>query len=232
MDAASSARIEQLSAGLPWRKLKISDKSRQRHLDGGARTATCGVTRSFSKQHCQPSRWVLQLAALPEGRELLRCVNTAVHRRFPNFRYTTIQMNVNWPGQLHVDRQNVGPSVMLTVGSAVQGGELFVYDPRSRQGVVHETLNRLLPFNGQHPHATLPYSGTRYSFVLFTGTYYADFPSRPKDLALLRGLLFALPTRAEARAARGTPRRRRTLLRVLLQDARSAAERAGALIPA
>ena len=102
---------------------------------------------------------------IPEGAEdYVRAVHATVANTFPGFTYTTINTNKNFPGYLHVDSKNVGPSVMITVGKAVQGGELWY------EGQKVPTLGRALLFDGNLPHMTLPYKGegARYSIVCYT----------------------------------------------------------------
>ena len=52
--------------------------------------------------------------------------------------------------------------VMITIGEGVTGGELW-YDGRKVP-----TLGRAVLFDGNLPHMTLPYTGTRYSIVCYT----------------------------------------------------------------
>lgn len=89
-----------------------------------------------------------------------------------NFPYTTIQINRDFPGTLHIDRGNVGPSAMLVVGSDdLSGGELWY------EGQAHETANRVSFFDGNRPHMTLAHEGVRYSIVLFTTRKYPNATS-------------------------------------------------------
>jgi hypothetical protein len=102
---------------------------------------------------------------IPNGAEdYVRVVHAIVAKTFPGFTYTTINTNKNFPGYLHVDSKNVGPSVMITVGRVVQGGELWY------EGQRVPTLGQALLFDGNLPHMTLPYKGegARYSIVCYT----------------------------------------------------------------
>ena len=93
-------------------------------------------------------------------------------------------MNKNFPGNLHVDGLNCGPSVMLTVGDNVKGGDLW-YD-----GKVYPTLNKALYFDGNIPHMTLPYSGNRFSIVCFTLKSWVSSKDRTGHCSQLRALGF------------------------------------------
>lgn len=93
--------------------------------------------------------------------EVQRALTIIMNKYLPNFHYTSIQVNKNYPGYLHTDNWNVGESVMLTFGNT-EGGELWY------NGEIYETRDHLMLFNGNLPHMTLPYKGTRYSLVMFT----------------------------------------------------------------
>ena len=55
----------------------------------------------------------------------------------PNFYFCSVHINKNFPGTLHVDGLNCGPSIMITVGENVSGGDLWL------NGKVIKTLNRM-----------------------------------------------------------------------------------------
>ena len=81
-----------------------------------------------------------------------------------SWKYTTVQINRNYPGNLHTDRNNAGPSAMITVGAPhFRGGELYY------NGKLHKTHGRCVFFDGRMPHMTAPYkNGPRYSIVMYT----------------------------------------------------------------
>lgn len=112
----------------------------------------------------------------------LEVIVSVVRHFFPEFRYTTVITNHNFPGHLHMDSVNVGPSVMITVWEegGGTGGELW-YDGR-----VVPTAGWILHFDGNMPHMTLPYRGTvRYSIVCYTDRrWHRARPSREVQWAL------------------------------------------------
>ena len=94
--------------------------------------------------------------------QFLDALKGVMHRAHPAFSYTTVQINKNFPGKLHVDRNNLGPSMMIVVGENLSGGELWYNGGRV------PTAERLVEFDGNKPHMTLPYRGRRFSIVMFT----------------------------------------------------------------
>ena len=85
----------------------------------------------------------------------------------PDFEYTSIQINKNFAGALHVDRGNVGPSTMLTVGTDMNGGDLYIHGvgtvktqnkflpfprifPEEQRGIFRENPGKISPSNGVH----------------------------------------------------------------------------------
>ena len=148
-------------------------------------------------------KWSLRFVSIKEEHfrrpgvaAMVRAVDAALARLDPTFTYTSIQINKDFPGNLHVDRANAGDSRMLTVGHGVRGGELWC------DGAVLPTVDRLVAFDGNFPHMTLPYRGTRYSVVLFTFSQCCTHPT-PLESAAAR--VRTLPLRGRLPRPR-TPR--------------------------
>lgn len=102
--------------------------------------------------------------------KVLACVHGIVKKLYPDFSYSSVHINRNFPGTLHVDRNNAGPSLMLCVGKSLTGGELWV------DGQIHPTVGRCVGFDGNTPHMTMTYEGSdRYSVVMYTpdGAHHA-----------------------------------------------------------
>eukprot|EP01051_Picozoa_sp_SAG22_P009177 SAG22_NODE_746_length_7496_cov_5.066513_3_plen_141_part_00 len=88
-------------------------------------------------------------------------------RNCPGFRFTSIQVNKNYKSVLHVDGNNLGPSMIVGVGD-YEGGDLWSQDEDSGDSFsVLKTRNTWQKFDGNLPHATLDYSGTRYTLIYF-----------------------------------------------------------------
>jgi hypothetical protein len=84
----------------------------------------------------------------------------------PDFEFTSIQVNKNYNSALHVDSNNLGPSYVVGVGDFTEG-QLWV------EGLgVTDVKGKWTAFDGNIPHMTLPFSGTRYTFIFFTHMSY------------------------------------------------------------
>ena len=83
-----------------------------------------------------------------------------------DWNFTSIQVNKNYLSALHVDKNNLGPSYIVGVGD-YSDGELWVQD----QGKL-DCHDEWVTFDGNIPHCTLPYKGTRYTLIYFTQMSY------------------------------------------------------------
>lgn len=82
------------------------------------------------------------------------------HKIVP-FKFTTVQVNYNYKTKPHIDKNNVGSSVIVGLGDYV-GGDVIVSGRR------YDIKYRPLMFNGaKHIHSTSAYKGDRYSLVFF-----------------------------------------------------------------
>lgn len=147
-------------------------------------------TRRSAKFHC--GSFTLGLSPMnnvSEGSkyypELTAFLSKIARRKFPGFTFTSIQVNKNWRGDMHVDSMNCGPSLMYTCGGDSSarttsaggvggGGDLLVIKPAtilSHQRYVvegpdlikyeckrYKTKNNWICFDGNFPHATFPYN--------------------------------------------------------------------------
>ena len=96
-----------------------------------------------------------------------------VQRRDPEFTFTSVQVNRNFPGKAHIDKNDVSYQYALSLGSFT-GGRLFSATDDPCVVVAHNTHSRLTKVDGRHPHWVEPYEGTRYSLIMYkifgTGT--------------------------------------------------------------
>mmetsp|Transcript_12500 Transcript_12500/g.16817 ORF Transcript_12500/g.16817 Transcript_12500/m.16817 type:complete len:647 (+) Transcript_12500:780-2720(+) len=114
----------------------------------------------------------------------------------PDFTYTTIQINYNYQAQLHVDRYNLGPSYIVGLGDWKEAnnislsediaGMLWVYG----RGAL-DCRKKWIHFDGNVPHQTLPFSGTRYTLIYFTHCSQSMLPK--SERTYLTQLGFPLP---------------------------------------
>ena len=173
-------------------------------------TGMClGVLKMMSQVRAPPSMATAAMRGRLAERGPLQGIVASVNtRRRPNltqtlvnfarrsvgadFKFTSIQVNKNYLSALHVDKNNHGDSYIIGVGDYADG-ELWVQN----EGAVN-CRHRWQRFNGNFPHCTLPYAGTRYTLIFFTQQSYKllgrglgvyDDGHR----ALLEGLGFPLP---------------------------------------
>lgn len=94
-----------------------------------------------------------------------------------DFPFSSLQINFNYAAKKHVDGNNIGPSYIMSIGDHT-GGNLWTAD----QGVL-SCRNQWKLFDGNQEHATLPFKGTRISFIAFThGLYNKVCPFVKKQL--------------------------------------------------
>ena len=81
--------------------------------------------------------------------------------------YINMLLNIyqNFAGALHVDGSNLGPSLIVGLGS-YSGGELYVHG-RGKLNIRYQCSE----FDGNEPHATCPFEGERFTVIYFTHEY-------------------------------------------------------------
>ena len=89
----------------------------------------------------------------------------------PGFQFTSIQVNKNYESAMHCDQNNLGDSYIVGVGD-YRDGALYVHK-RGAVACHDEWVN----FDGNEPHCTLPYTGTRYTLIYFTHQSYSRLGS-------------------------------------------------------
>lgn len=83
----------------------------------------------------------------------------------PDFSYTTIALNKNVVTRPHVDKYNIGPTLILGLGS-FKGGDLVVQDKKFKL-----SQNKWLYFWGKDEHYNTSLTkggGAKYTITLFT----------------------------------------------------------------
>jgi len=139
---------------------------------------------------------------------LTRLLAAFCHREQPNFKFTSIQVNVNYASRPHVDRNNLGASYIIGLGKYT-GGALWVHKDDGNKAHTLEDEVTLAPmynkgdtymgsdtniqgrwtqFNGNRLHLTRPFQGTRYSLVYFTCDRYAESAQEVREE--LKGMAF------------------------------------------
>jgi hypothetical protein len=98
----------------------------------------------------------------PKYFKLCQALNAWVTKRYPDFKYSSIQVNAG-SSALHVDRLNCGASLIKAYGKFTGGG-LWVMDTPN---VVHNIKTNGKFMDGNIPHITMPHKGERFSVVFF-----------------------------------------------------------------
>jgi len=94
---------------------------------------------------------------------------------FPNFKYSQIQINKNYPIPAHKDSKNVGWSVLCSFGDFT-GGRTHI--KLGKTTLIRDARNAPVHFNGSRfEHWVEPYEGERYSLV-----YFHNMKKRPEIL--------------------------------------------------
>ena len=85
---------------------------------------------------------------------------------FPKFHWTQVQLNKNFEVGWHFDSQNIGQSILLSLGDYTGGNTRLMHLDEKIEDI--DSHYQLCKFNGSKiKHCVLPFEGTRYSLVFF-----------------------------------------------------------------
>lgn len=84
----------------------------------------------------------------------------------PLYSFTSIQVNRNFRGQPHRDRGDHSYQYALSCGDFT-GGELLIETDDPQRLTMLETKDRLTKCDGRRPHWVAPYTGNRYSLIMY-----------------------------------------------------------------
>ena len=125
---------------------------------------------------------------------LTRFLSSFVQKSYPDFEFTSIQVNKNYASRPHVDKNNLGESLIIGLGDYT-GGEIWVHDETgdvpfrldesiscmyhyeegaTYSGSVLDPRGQWSRFNGSRLHFTKPFEGERFSLVYYTCSRYSD----------------------------------------------------------
>jgi len=86
---------------------------------------------------------------------------------FPDFVWSQVQMNKNFPCPPHRDSKNIGESVAVGFGD-YSGGELVLVNENKKETLINIGIAPF-KFNGSLiTHYVKPYTGDRYSLIFFS----------------------------------------------------------------
>lgn len=132
---------------------------------------------------------------------LTRLLTLFARSHHKNFPFTSIQINIDYATRPHVDKNNLGESLIIGFGP-YKGGELWVHDDEGSDAF---TLTEDLPneplykkrstflgrrmdiryqwqrFDGRRLHFTDPFTGPRTSIVYFTCDRFAETPEHVRQ---------------------------------------------------
>ena len=89
-----------------------------------------------------------------------------VRRVDPDFTFSSMQVNKNFSGMPHVDKNDVTYQYALSFGDFV-GGRLVVSTDDPTKYISLNTKGRLTRCDGRHPHWVTPFKGTRFSLIFY-----------------------------------------------------------------
>lgn len=102
--------------------------------------------------------------------KLYRLIRKLIKQSYPDFKYTTIQVNKNVLCSPHIDKNNVGPSYIIGLGDYTNG-ELVI------EGKEFDINHKWKYFDGTNGHWVSEFKGTRYTIVFFTHTFKPPHPN-------------------------------------------------------
>ena len=161
------------------RTTTIPYEKRLRVRDAGAlkkRGMVLGLVIDYAVRHLVVSKHTRRFA------ELARTACALIKEFYPSFVFTSIMVNMG-ASTLHIDGNNNGPSVIVSLGVHT-GGQLWQYP-----GDILTIAAKPTECDGLIPHVTLPYIGERYSLVYYCIRTTRAEPS-PQDAAFLESLGF------------------------------------------
>ena len=120
---------------------------------------------------------------------LTRYINQMFRQEFPEFYFSSLQLNINARTLMHTDSANMGVSATVSMGHHY-GGCLFTL-AADGSPVIHDTACEPTLIDGRVPQCTLPFAGYRLVAVAFLHKVVFCTPDWQRDK--LSDLGFRLP---------------------------------------
>jgi hypothetical protein len=110
--------------------------------------------------------WRRKGRELSRGRQMYPEIETILHQiaktHFPLHRYNTVQINKNVKCKPHLDKANLGDTVIFSLGDFTNGGRLIVEEDPV------DIYKKPFVFNGAEVlHGTEDYLGDRYAVIYY-----------------------------------------------------------------
>jgi len=145
-----------------FNSIKIPKRSStsQRYNTTGMRTICFGLVKYRIQFKNKPTHGTSRFTKLyPEIYDELKVVINSI---YPDFTYTTIQVNHNGVMDYHTDKNNQGDTVILSFGE-YEKGELVIDEVEYNMNCCAVRFNA-----AKIRHKTLPLIGNKYSLVYFS----------------------------------------------------------------
>ena len=111
-------------------------------------------------------------------KDMIREVARQIRKTEATFTFTSVQLVLNGRAIMHIDANNVGPSMAVAIGPFF-GGQLTVYEGSEQGHTPYANKGEWQHFNGLMPRHVFPYEGERLAFVAFThSSAYTSSASR------------------------------------------------------
>lgn len=144
---------------------KLETTTFRPHHNHTRRAIAKGVSIIFGKVYSRRLKKYTDSTSCTNNPRLYELLKRLASEEVPNFPYTTVAVNKNVVTRPHVDKFNVGPTLILGLGS-FKGGELVVQDKDFAL-----SQNKWLYFWGKDMHFNRPLkrgSGDKYTITFFT----------------------------------------------------------------
>ena len=129
----------------------------------------CGLVRDWSMRPHNNYKQSLVVSKPTHNKKHKKAIELAtkyIELLDPNFTYTSIQFSKCMLTPRHVDKNNVGLSTIVGLGS-YEGGSLIIYDEEGNEHT-HDIFHKPLVFNAnQQYHRTQDFTGTRFTITFY-----------------------------------------------------------------
>jgi len=174
-------------AVLPLNKRRVAGRMAGMECRG----CTLGITEDYGTGR------VVMTAATRKRPQLARALCDACRTADPNFRFTSIQVNLNTRYSMHTDGYDAGPSRMYCCGNFTRG-RMWLHSWKAGAWQAIDVHNRWIGFDGREFHMTESWDGPeRFSLVYFTHPGWRSNKLASDAQAQLEDLGFAWPARAD-----------------------------------
>ena len=150
-----------------------------------------GFTHVVDKQHASDNLCGLNLSVVktagrrqaPKLLALWELLRQMVAAHDPAYDLTSVQVNRNFAGRVHRDRNDTTYQYALSLGDFT-GGRLVVSTDDPCLYVSYDTHMRLTRCDGRHPHWVTKYHGDRYSLIFYniTGAFTPRQSNKPSGV--------------------------------------------------